>query len=136
MSRIFEAIQSARESRGRTGVGVSDGLGEMDLPERRLDPRTALGMQLTVYGRTDTDAPFYEEAKAITGNANGGLFLLSVPVNEGQDLLLINNSNSKEQLCTVVSVRVIAIQTSEVSVSFPAPNPAFWEAPKRTAELI
>jgi hypothetical protein len=132
MSRIFDAIKSARESRSKKGLDTSDVLGEMELPERRVTPRKELDIDLTVYGRSSCEAAFYEQAKAISGNVNGGVFLLAIPVLEGQDLLLINNGTSQEQICNVVSVRIQDIQTSEVSVSFPLPNPDFWK-PSSTA---
>jgi hypothetical protein len=127
MSRIYDAIKIARESRSRSGLDNSDFLGEMELPERRLTPRRDLDIDLTVYGRSACEAAFYEQARAVSGNVNGGVFLLAVPVLEGQDLLLINNGTSHEQICNVVSVRIRDIQTSEVSVSFPLPNPDFWK---------
>jgi hypothetical protein len=127
MSRIYDAIRIARETRTRSGLDTSNSLGEMELPERRVTPRKELAIDLTVYGRSTAEAVFYEQAKAISGNANGGVFLLAVPVQEGQDLLLINNGTSQEQICCVVSVRILDIQTSEVSVSFPMPNPNFWK---------
>jgi hypothetical protein len=127
MSRIYDAIKSARESRSRNGLDASDLLGEMELPDRRVTPRKDLGIDLTVYGRSASETAFYEQARAISGNANGGVFLLAIPVIEGQDLLLINNGTSHEQICNIVSVRVQDIQTSEVSVSFPLPNPDFWK---------
>ena len=71
---------------------------------------------------------FYAQAKAISGNANGGVFLLSIPVLVGQDVLLINNGISEEQICNVIKVSVRDVQTSEVSVSFPIPNAAFWKS--------
>jgi hypothetical protein len=128
MSRIFEAIKSARESRARNGLNASDALGEMELPERRVTPRTELDIDLTVYGRSGNEVAFYEQARAVSGNVNGGVFLLAIPVVEGQDLLLINNGTSQEQICSVVTVRIRDIQTSEVSVSFPLPNPEFWKS--------
>ena len=134
MSRIFDAIKSARESRSKNGLDNSDFLGEMELPERRVTPRKELDIDLTVYGRSSCEDVFYEQAKAISGNANGGVFLLAIPVLEGQDLLLINNGTSQEQICNVVSVRIRDIQTSEVSVSFPVPNPDFWK-PSGTARV-
>jgi hypothetical protein len=127
MSRIFEAIKIARESRSRNGFDTSDSLGEMELPERRVTPRAELDIDLTVYGRSVGEAIFYERARAISGNANGGVFLLSIPILEGQDVLLINNGTAMEQICNVVSVRIQDIQTSEVSVSFPIPNADFWK---------
>jgi hypothetical protein len=133
MSRIYDAIRIAGEARSRSATGRSEALGEMQLPERRGTPRAELYIDLTVYGRSENESVFYEQAKAVSGNGNGGVFLLTIPVLEGQDLLLINNRTSQEQICNVVRVRIRDIQTSEVSVSFPAPNPAFWnfsETPK------
>ncbi len=128
MSRIYDAIRIANESKAKVGPGRSDSLGEMELPDRRVTPRIDLDIDLTVYGRAAGNDPFYERAKAISGNANGGVFQLSIPVVEGQDLLLINNNTSREQICNVLSVQIRDIQTSEVSVSFPMPNPEFWTA--------
>src|ERR1700730_9071622 len=132
MSRIYDAIKSARESRSKTGPAASDLLGEMELPERRITPRKELALNLTDYGRSACEEAIYEQARALSGNANGGVLLLAIPVMEGQDLLLINNSNSQEQVCNIVSVRTEDTQTLEVSVSFPMPNPDFWK-PSETA---
>ena len=128
MSRIYDAIRIARESRSSSGLDSRDSLGQMELPERRVTPRSDLDIDLMVYGRSTSDGAFYEKAKAISGNANGGVFLLSVPIEDGQDLLLVNNNNSLEQLCSVVGVRIRDILTSEVSVSFPYPNQDFWSS--------
>jgi hypothetical protein len=135
MSRIYDAIQSARKSRSRNGLDTEDSLGEMTLPERRVTPRKELGINLTVYGRSVGEAAFYEQARALSGNANGGVLLLAIPVMEGQDLLLINNGTSQEQICKIVSVRAEDTQTLEVSVSFPMPNPDFWK-PSETARSM
>jgi len=131
MSRIYDAIKSARQSRSKSGFDNSDMLGAMELPERRVNPRQGLDIDLTVYGRSAYEDAFYEEAKAISGNANGGVFLLTIPVTEGQDLLLINNGTSQEQVCNVVDVRIRDILISEVSVSFPLPNADFWKSSER-----
>jgi hypothetical protein len=127
MSRIYDAIRIARESRVQSGLNSSDSLGQMELEDRRVTPRKDLDIDLTVYGRLAGEDTFYAQAKAVSGNANGGVFLLSVPVVEGQDLLLINNGISEEQICNIISVHIRDIQTSEVSVSFPVPNAAFWK---------
>jgi len=128
MSRIYDAIKIARESRALSGLNNSDSLGQMELDDRRVAPRKDLEIDLTVYGRLRGEDTFYAQARAISGNANGGIFLLSVPVNEGQDLLLINNGISEEQICNVIKVHVRDMQTSEVSVSFPVPNADFWKS--------
>ena len=130
MSRIYDALQSARESRSKAGPNASDMLGEMELPERRVTPRTEVDINLTIYGRGARGEAFYEQALAVSGNANGGVFLLGIPVSEGQDLLLINNGSATEQICSVVSVRIRDIESSVVSVSFPIPNPTFWNRPE------
>jgi hypothetical protein len=109
------------------GADTADFLGEMSLPERRAVPRKALAIDLTIYGRSDGEGPFYEQAKAISGYANGGVLLLAIPVIEGQDLLLINNGTSQEQICNIVSVSANNVETCEVIVSFPLPNPDFWK---------
>ena len=126
MSRIYDAIRAARESQSLRSGNGSDALGQMELPERRISPRASMLTDLAVYGLAEDDGVFYEPAKAISGNANGGVFLLAIPVSEGQQLVLFNNSNSREQLCNVIGVRIRDIQTSEVSVSFPEPNADFW----------
>jgi hypothetical protein len=127
MSRIFEAIQTAREMRTKMNCrSESDTLGEMEIRERRISPRSTMFGGLYVYGRSETGDVFYEPATAISGNANGGVFLLAIPVAEGQELMLFNNINDQEQLCGVLGVRIRDIQSSEVSVSFSEPNASFW----------
>jgi len=129
MSRIFDALKSAQESRTKTGLWADKLLGLLEQPDRRESPRVDINVELTVYGRTPGGPPFYETATAVKANANGGLLLLTIPVVEGQDLLLINNHISREQLCSVVDFRVQDSQTCEVSVVFPAANPDFWKIP-------
>jgi hypothetical protein len=104
----------------------------MEFPERRVTPQKELDIDLTVYGRSACEGAFYEHSKTISGNANGGVFLLGIPVLEGQDLLLISNGTPQEQICNVVGVRIRDLRTSEVSVSFPLPNPDFCK-PSRTS---
>ena len=128
MSRIFEAVRLAREERSKNGLDRSEALGEMELPDRRIEPRLDLQIDLTVYGFTEGSGTFYEQGTAISGNANGGVFLLAIPVVEGQELLLINNGASQEQICKVVGVRIRDITTSEVSATFISPNQDFWRS--------
>ena len=132
MSRIFDALKSAQESRTKTGMWAEKLLGLMEPADRRESPRVEINVELTVYGRTPGGPPFYETATAVKANANGGLLLLAIPVVEGQDLLLINNRISREQLCRVVEFRVRDSQTCEVSVVFPNANPDFWKIPAAT----
>jgi hypothetical protein len=127
MSRIFDALKNVQEARTKTGEWADKLLGMMEPLDRRESPRVEINVELTVYGRTAGGPPFYEAAMAVKGNANGGLLLMTIPVVEGQDLLLINNRISREQLCRVAEFRVRDSQTCEVSVIFPAANPDFWK---------
>ena len=130
MSRIYDALKNAQERRSKNGLGAGDTLGVMEMPERRSGPRYELDILLTVYGRAANELPFYEQAKKVRGYADGGLFLLVVPVLKGQDLLLINDRASKrEQICRVVNVTERDAQTCEVEVVFPSPNREFWGLP-------
>lgn len=129
MSRIYEALKNAQEMRSKSELSAGDNLRVMEMPERSSSPRSELDIDITVYGRAAGESPFYEEASTVRGNADGGLFLLVVPVLEGQDLLLFNNRTSQEQICRVVNVNIRDVQTSEVSVVFPSPNREFWGLP-------
>jgi hypothetical protein len=129
MSRIYEALKSAQDIRLKTGASDRDRLGGLDMPDRRRSKRWGLDVPLTVYGRASSGSPFYQKAEAVSGNANGGLIVLGAPVQEGQDLLLINNYSPQEQLCRVVHVRSRDAETSEVGVVFPSPHLEFWKIP-------
>ena len=135
MSRIYEALKLAQESRLKNAAAVGDGLGMMEMPDRRSGPRWDLGTHLTVYGRASDECPFYEEVQAFSVNAEGGLLLLRVPVRKGQDLLLINNRTSQEQICRVVHVRIRDTQTSEVAVTFSSAHPDFWQIPDMPGDM-
>jgi hypothetical protein len=129
MTKIYDPVKDSKDMPSRVRYHCSDANVEVELPDRRVAPRQELDVELTVYGRSAYGAPFYDRAKAIIGNARGGLIVIPVPLTEGQDLLLINTATSREQICTVVVVHIRDIQMSEVSVKFPSPNPAFWSPP-------
>jgi hypothetical protein len=135
MSRIYEALREAERIRSNNRVAAEDGLGVMEMPDRRCSERWELEIDLTVYGHVAGEPPFYERARALKGNENGGLILLSVPVCEGQDLLLINNRTSQEQICRIVNVHIRDLETSEASVAFPSPHPEFWEIPDNRSDI-
>jgi len=131
MSKIYDPTKNSQEAQSRFVPSSQDTSTEMEIRDRRVAPRQELDVELTVYGRSAYGAPFYDRAKAIIGNARGGLIVLPVPLTEGQDLLLINTSSSREQICTVVGVHIRDIQMSEVSVRFSSPNPTFWITPTK-----
>ena len=128
MSKIYDPARGSQDTQFRVARSSQDTRTEMEIPDRRVAPRQELDVELTVYGRSAYGAPFYDRAKAIIGNPRGGLIVIPVPLTEGQDLLLINTSTSREQICTVVEVHIRDIQMSEVSVRFSSPNPDFWSS--------
>lgn len=127
MSKTCDPTKSSPDMRSGVAEDTSEAPTEARTPDRRVAPRQELDVELTVYGRSAYGAPFYDRAKAITGNSRGGLIVIPVPLTEGQDLLLINTATSREQICTVVSVHIRDVQMSEVSVRFSSPNPTFWK---------
>jgi hypothetical protein len=128
MSRIHELIRQAEEYLLKSELTFGDGLGVMDLTDRDNGRRWELGIYMTVYGHALDECPFYEEVKAFSVSADGCLLLLSAPIGDGQDLLLINNRTSQEQICRVVHSSIRDERRCEVAVTFPSPNPQFWQA--------
>ncbi len=80
-----------------------------------------------VYGHGPETDPFHEEAHTLNVNANGALLLLSVPVHEGQMLLLTHLLTQREQDCRVVFLGTKHSRTVEAGVAFPRTNPEFWQ---------
>ena len=128
MSRIYEALRTAEAMRSVNGDSKGT-LGVLEVQEQRRFRRWELDVPLTVYGRGAGGSPFYQEAQAINVSAQGALVVIHAPVSEGQELLLINNYSSKEQICRIVRVRRRDAESSEVGVKFPSPNLEFWNIP-------
>ena len=134
MKRIEDGLKSAQVPQSPNRLPDADGRGVTEMPERRENPRRQLDVGLTIYGGAVGESPFYEKAEALSGNSNGGLILVSVAVSEGQNLLLINNQTSEEQICRVVRVSSRDAQSNEVAVLFPSPNPRFWPGSQQVVE--
>ena len=126
MSRIFEALKIAqreREDNLRQDAPVEDAV---KIPDRRRSRRWSLDVSVYVYGHGPGKEPFHEEAHTLHVNANGALLILSVPVKNGQTLLLTNRLTEKEQDCRVVYLGTRRTRTVEAGVAFPITNPEFW----------
>src|SRR5487761_225681 len=87
---------------------------------------TAMNAMVYVYGHGPTKNPFYEEARALNATAEGGLLILSAPVNRGQKLLLINGAAQDPVEAQVVRTRTLDAQMFEAEIAFPVPQPDFW----------
>lgn len=128
MSRIFEALkhaQSVHASKAPVEPPVAD---VVQIPDRRRSRRWAVDISVYVYGHGPGKEPFHEEAHTLNVNANGALLLLSVPVHEGQMLLLTNQQTEQEQDCRVVFLGTKHSRTVETGVAFPQTNPDFWQS--------
>lgn len=135
MSRIYEALREAERVRSINGAADEDGLGVMELPSQECSEQREQEINLMIYGHAPSGPPFYESAKALRWNANGGLVLLGRPVFEGQNLLLFNDHTSQEEICRIVNVRVRDMETHEVDVTFSSPRPEFWEIPDTRGDI-
>jgi hypothetical protein len=127
MSPIFEALKNAQSVRDGKGLAEPPGGDVVELPDRRRSRRWALDISVYVYGHGPGKEPFHEEAHTLKVNANGALLLLSVPVREGQTLLLTNQQTEQEQECRVVFLGTKHSRTVETGVAFPRTNPDFWQ---------
>jgi len=129
MTRFHGVSKSRRESQS-SRKNDSEAPDDQVRADRGVSQSKEPEVDLAVYGRSACETLFYERATVVSWNDDGGVLLLGVPLNEGQDLLLINNRTSQKQICNVLRIRIRDLQTSEVSVCFPLPNPYFWGASK------
>lgn len=127
MSRIFEAIKQAQNSRSGTS-GIEPPSSDLTpSSDRRRSRRWPIDVSVYVYGHGPEKEPFHEEAHTLNVNANGALLLLSVPVHQGQTLLLTNRFTEQEQGCQVVYLGAKHSRTIEAGIAFPEANPDFWQ---------
>ena len=129
MSRIFEALKQAQQIRSGKTSPKTTAEDLVEIPDRRRSRRWALDISVYVYGHGHgpEKEPFHEEAHTLNVNANGALLLLSVPVQEGQMLLLTNQLTEQDQGCRVVFLGTQHSRTVETGVEFPESNPNFWQ---------
>jgi hypothetical protein len=127
MSRIFEALKRAQLVRSGKVQPIAPATGAVEIPDRRRSRRWALDISVYVYGHGPGKETFHEEAHTLNVNANGALLLLSVPVQEGQTLLLTNQLTQQEIDCRVVHLGTQHSRTVETGVVFPEANPEFWQ---------
>src|SRR5580658_10087256 len=127
MSRIFDALKQAQRIRPAEPQ-LKPGVRPIEGADRRRSRRWSLDISVYVYGHGTGPEPFHEEAHTLNVNANGALLLLSVPVREGQRLLLTNQLTQKDQDCRVVYLGTRRSRTVETGVAFPNANADFWHS--------
>jgi hypothetical protein len=128
MSRIFEALKHAQLFREGRAPAESSAERAAEPTDRRRSRRWSLDVAVYVYGYGPGKEPFHEEAHTLNVSDNGGLLLLSVPVQKGQQLLLTNQLTQQDQDCQVVYLGTRHSRTVETGVAFPRTNPEFWQA--------
>jgi hypothetical protein len=127
MSRIFEALKHAQLVRGGKAATETPTEEVSEPTDRRRSRRWSLDVAVYVYGHGPGKEPFHEEAHTLNVNANGGLLLLSVPVQKGQKLMLTNQRTQQDQDCRVVFLGTRHSRTVETGVEFPRTNLDFWQ---------
>jgi hypothetical protein len=122
--RYIEAhAQFVRANKAQSKLPAADAV---EIRNRRRSRRCPLDIPVYVYGHGAGQEPFHEEAYTLNVNANGALLLLSVPVREGQKLLLTNQLTQQDQDCRVIHLGTRRSRTVETGVAFPAANADFW----------
>ena len=94
--------------------------------ERRRSPRWKAYVPVFVYGHTDDDGPFHEEAYSAVVSDHGALLIVTTTVPVGERLLLTNKVTHVEQECRVVSVGGREGPSLEIAVEFTRPAPQLW----------
>jgi hypothetical protein len=94
--------------------------------ERRRSERRSLSGTVGIYGHEAAMMPFNDEASVCNVSENGGLLLLSIPVVIGQQVLVINDATSEENIGRVVRVRINHEDKLEAAVELLNPAADFW----------
>jgi len=129
MSKIFEALRSAEAAREAVLRPTRPNENSTKRHDRRRSERREFDVALRVYGRTLSGKSFYVEARAINVSIHGALLKINVPVRVGQNLMLINEGIQRQQICQIVSTKVLGSDSVEVAVEFPVPQAEFWQVP-------
>jgi len=94
--------------------------------ESRRTQRVIIRIPVLVKAPVQGEPPLTEDTFTLVVNAHGALLSLAMKVRPGQRIILRNWATTKEQECRVVHVRENPFGKNEVGISFPFPNPHFW----------
>ncbi len=134
MSRIYEALREAEESRALQQGQKHTKKTAAKSRERRRSPRLAMEIPVLVYGWGANGKPFYVEANTITVNRNGALLRLRTPISSGDELLITNKATNQDQVVKIVRIANHSKGVIEAGVAFLVPDPAFWQLAEETEE--
>jgi len=96
------------------------------VPNRRRSQRVFLRLPIQVLARGPNKHDVFEDTFTSVVNAHGALFLLSLKVEVGQQIILKNVNTEEEQSVRVVRSNPDADGKTEVAVEFLRPAPKFW----------
>lgn len=93
---------------------------------RRRSQRALMRIPVRVSGESANGAGFVEKTHTLSISAHGALVVVSVPVNRGQRIILLNLQTGAALECVVVNVDRTAGGSTEAGVEFTLPHPNFW----------
>jgi hypothetical protein len=104
-------------------------------PKPRSSTRISLHVPVLVYGWSNLENSFHEEATTLLVNASGGLLALNSRVALGDTVFLTNKATQQEQECRVVYVGKDARGKAQVGVAFKRQAPHFWRGNRRESRM-
>jgi hypothetical protein len=92
---------------------------------RRRSQRLFLQVRVVVEGKL-ANKPFSEETHTIVVNAHGALVEMTISLDQGQVVTLLNMRTSEKIECAVKLVTRADAQKFNTALEFTNPNPGFW----------
>jgi hypothetical protein len=86
----------------------------------------AQDLPVLIYGRSENEEPFQEEANFRVLNLRAGLITLARRVVPGQHLILINPATEEDQLCRVAFIGEQRFGRSMIGIQFRGLAEEFW----------
>ena len=93
----------------------------------RRSKRLVLGVRVHVFGLDAFRECFDEFTRMLSVNAHGGSLALAARVQEGQRILVVNQSTREERECRVAYVGAIENGKWTVGIEFAEPMQNFWK---------
>ncbi len=102
---------------------------------RRLSKRLSLHVPVLVYGSSEDEGTFHEEASTLLVNAGGGLLALTAKVELGEIIHLVNKTTREEEECRVAYLGPEMEGKLRVGVGFLRPSPNFWKVTRQESRM-
>ena len=132
---VQESQSEAVVERLRVLFEIATALQSPENRDLRRSPRVPSDVVLGVYGHAPGGDSFFSAGRAVNISETGALILLEKPLSCGDQVLLVNQANSQEQLATVVRFAGKRNGIESVGVAFSEANGAFWRGATLTESL-